>query len=234
MQISSKQISKFMLAAIGIAGFTTAAALSDNVTAALTTAVTTAGSGDNGGSTAVPLQAGSVTTEGFAVVTSNYVPIFLNGPQKTRALDAAGNEIYGKLTLAGAVYTLSYFSAPGGVEGAYTWAIATVVDMELPYWFTFGDLPHDAIINVRERHVNDVLSSTGTPFLETLLVTALNTVAATTKVPKTSQPIQWFVNGQTFKSGEGFTLAGSATTVVPATLGFNVATTDTVDISYYY
>ncbi|QGM46114.1 hypothetical protein [Methylocystis heyeri] len=235
--IQSKQIDKTLLAAVGIAGFNTSAANSDNISAALGTALATAGFA--GG--AVPLQAGAAPTavsqkgtEGVEVGADNIVPVFLNGPSRVRATDRLGNDIYGKVTKVGAVYTLSYFSAPGGVEAAYTWAAATAVDLEIPYWFYFADIPADALMAITERHVNPAGGVTATPFSEALAVTALNTVASLTNTPRAGYPLWFTVNGVVVENGNGLSVTppANAVTVDATATGLNYNIQSGVDVVY--
>ena len=68
---------------------------------------------------------------------------------------------------------------------------------------------------------------------EVLSVTAQNTIANTVGTPSASKPIDFYVNGSRVRNGNGLAVVGQAVTVTAATLGFNVATTDDVEIAYY-
>lgn len=68
--------------------------------------------------------------------------------------------------------------------------------------------------------------------VEQLAVTALNTVANLTFTPKNVNQVLFFVNRTVVTPLDGMTVAGVVITVTPATLGYDLATTDTV-IAYY-
>src|ERR1051325_6523055 len=117
MLFQPEQIQKIAATFIRISNFT-AAGNSNNVTAVITTALTTAGNGN----TQVPLQVSAdVNAEG--VITSsalNRVLIYDHATQR-KLSDANNNEIYGRLTDNGSgVYTLTYYSLVNGVETALT------------------------------------------------------------------------------------------------------------------
>ena len=231
MLTQAKQIFKLLSAMIGVAGFTTGTANNDTITAPLTTVLSTAG---NGGTT-VPMQVGSATQMGigYGSAAANYIPIYLSGAQKTKAQDINGNDIYAKLS---ATNVLTYFSAPGGVETAYTWPAATAIDFEVPYIFSFDALPIGALVGVTERHVAPDPKGAGMRFQNDVLVpTAVNTLPALSLVPNGVSTFV-FINGVRYLvgTGQGFTLVGQQITVVPAVLGFSVATTDDVEAVYSY
>ena len=233
MGIPAKQITKFMQAWVGIAGFASAGGTSDTITSALTTALNTAG---NGG-VSVPLQVGSGSTEGVNTAAGfNQTQIFqaANGDKLT---DATGQEVYAKVTNSGSAWTLSYFSAPNGVETAYTMTAATSINFEIPYVFSFDHLPFTAIAAMIERHIAPDLATFGfRQFAEALTVTAANTLSSFTNTPN-GVVTMLLVNGVTYTplgSSPPFTVSGKVITWSAANAGFALATTDDVKAVYSY
>lgn len=145
MAIKSKQIEKNLATSIQISAFSGAGA-DDVVTSVITTALSTAG---NGG-VSVPLQV-STSVDVIGVITSspnNRVEIW-NATTKDKINDVNGEEVFGRLTQSGGVYTLTYFSLnpTTGAETAHTLA-ATSIDFEFNYRFDFERFPTDAPIAV--------------------------------------------------------------------------------------
>ena len=232
--IQSKQISKFLLAFVGVAGFTTSATGTDAAPAstAILAALTTAGFG----STAVAPGLGNNTTEGVSILSpNNYVPIYKAGSAKSKLVDSGGNDIYAKLTGAASAYILTYYSAPGMVETAYTFPVATAIDFEIPYWFSFGDLPEAALIGVTERHVSPDQAVTTRIQVDVLVPSAVNTLPALSRIP-TGVLSQVDINGVVIymNATSGVSNSGVTLTVSAALLGYNIAVTDTVTASYAY
>ena len=233
MKIQSKQISRVLAAFVRANNLTVATTTSSTVvTTAITTALTTAADGSS-----VPLQIS--TTNGPGVVTTgagNRIEL-CNTTSKDKILAANGEEVYGRLTEAGAVYTLSYFTLSNtGVEAAYTFPAAAAIDFEFTYRFELHQLPTDAITAITTRNVNqDAMGagSAGSPFGEAVAVTATNTIAALTKTPVTISTMDVTVNGQMARPGSDYTLSGKTITWVPGTALFDLATTDTVYARYF-
>jgi hypothetical protein len=71
-----------------------------------------------------------------------------------KLIDTNGNEVYGRITESGGVYTLSYFVEVAGVETAFTMTAGTI-DFLFPYRFTFTQFPSDAPIRVQSSFVGE-------------------------------------------------------------------------------
>lgn len=235
--IQAKQIEKYLIATVGITGFTSSATATDDITTALTAVLTTAG---NGG-VSVPLQVGSATAEGVATsVSYNKCPIYLNGVGFDRLRDANDDEVYAKVTNPSAgVWQLDYYTTPNnGVEAAYTFAAATDISIELPYWFTFDNLPADALVSTTERHIAPDAAGSSRQKVETLAATALNTLPDLDS-PPVGNVLLFFINGQMINakqssSGIAVNATTGAVTVTPVDLGYNITTTDIVTVQYTY
>lgn len=174
-----------------------AAGSSSNVTAAITTVLSTAGRGG----TSVPLQVAN-TIESVGVVTTasdNRVEIWRTSDGAKIA--SAGNEVYGRITEAGGVYTLSYFTSVGGTETAHTFASATGIDFYFSYRFDLARIPTNFATRLVARNVSQDPGGGGGSsaqwFLEKRNVTALNTVDALTKTPTSATNVFLIVNGKT-------------------------------------
>lgn len=110
-RINERQVEHYRGGRLMLAGFASVGGTAEDVTAAL--------SGLLGAlrdpvplqvcSTAVPQRAG-------VVATSPGNRVLLRDQDDALVLDAAGHEVYGRVTLAGAVWTLGYYSMSGGVQ----------------------------------------------------------------------------------------------------------------------
>ena len=139
--IQAKQIDLLQDAPVVVGGQAVTAASSTVITTALTTSVATAGRG----ATSVPLQVASATQAGVVTTAAlNTVDIF-DATTKDKLVSSAGNEVYGRITEAAGVYTLSYYTRISGTETAYTMTAGNI-DFRYAYRFTLEKLPIDAIM----------------------------------------------------------------------------------------
>jgi len=190
--LDSSQIDKLQQARIGALGFT-AVGTSTVVTSTITTALTNAG--DNNATP--PLQVFTTSTVGVVTTGSDNLVLIISNTTKKPLADASGNEVYGRLTEAAGVYTLTYYSLISGTETAYTFA-STAIDFFFCYQFDFTRMPRNAGVSLTARIVqNDPSGSTGSLIkTEKLTVTATNTLSGLTAAPTTSTSIQLLVNGK--------------------------------------
>ena len=239
MLTQAKQIAKFLMAPIGVSGFSTAGGPSDTVTAAITSALNAAA--DNGGS--VPLVAGSGAygSQVEGVITAaglNLTPIYSSGT-KLKYLDGNGSEVYGKFSVSGSTWTLSYFSLVGGAETAFAMPASAMLAYEVPYLFNFDHLPYTALMAIVERHVATAVALTGAGtrlFAEAVAVTSANTLAALTNTA-TGVLQKLNVNGLIYTnlgSAPPFSIAGKTVTWSAANAGFALAPSDSVSAEYSY
>jgi hypothetical protein len=228
-KIQSKQIELKLAAPLNIANFSFPAAATADITTTITTALATAGRGG----VAVPLQVGNSTTQGvITAAADNVVDVFANAT-KLPITDANGNEVYGRITEATGVYTLSLFSLVAGTETAFA-STAQALDFQFSYSFDLHTLPWDAIVQSSTKHVGDDPAGSGTRLRQaTLTPTALNTLPALPVAYNATAGIfQLIVNGQTLVIADGYAVAGTAVTLTPATIGFDITTTDRVYAIY--
>lgn len=87
-------------------------------------------------------QAGIVTT-----TPNNKVQIRASATQQPFEATPGGPDVYGRITEAGGVYTLSYFYDDNGVETAFTMPTDVGIDILYPESVDFSDLPFNAIVN---------------------------------------------------------------------------------------
>jgi hypothetical protein len=230
-KIQAKQVARLLYAAVNITGFAFPAAASVTVTTALTTALSTAGDGG----VSVPVQVASAVQQGaVTAATDNVVDIWVSATKMPLA-DAAGNEVYGRLTEAAGVYTLALFSLVAGVETSVTPA-AQNIDFQFSYNFDFDKLPITALVSASTKHVGDDPAGSGTKLrAQTLTPTGLNTFPALGVAYNSGASGGIFelrVNGQDLVPADGFAVAGTTVTWTAATTGFDVTTTDKVYALY--
>ncbi|MGA7934723.1 MAG: hypothetical protein WCA35_14355 [Kovacikia sp.] len=229
--VPAKQIIKVLSAPIRVSGFA-AAGPDDVVTSVITTALSSAG---NAG-VSVPLQVSSAVTA-VGIITSppgNRTEIY-NATSKDKIAHSSGNEVYGRITESGGVYTLTYYYySDAGVETPYSFA-STSIDFEFNYRFDFDRLPAEAIVAIKTRNIaDDPTVSSGGVYTEKLVVTAQNTISDLAKTPTTSGNVLLFINGivyDTFSTAP-FSISGKAITWSASNAGFSVETTDRVVAHY--
>jgi hypothetical protein len=232
--IPAKQIIKPQSASVRVNGFS-ASGTSGVLTTAIGTALSTAGEGG----VSVPVQSlGGSNTIGVIVTGANNRTEIYGGASKLKLTDASGNEVFGRITEAGGVYTLTYFSLVAGVETAHSMP-AAAIDIEFSYRFDFARFPADAAIAVSARNIsNDPAGAGGaTSRNERLTVTALNTVSNLGFTPLNAATLALFVNGQQFDTFGGgaaaFSLSGVAITWSAANAGFSLEVADRVTARYF-
>lgn len=231
MPIKAKQVVKVVSSGVGCLNVSVTGS-SFTATTAITTALSTAGAGG----VSVPLQVSSdeFTMGVVATAPNNRVEVN-DATSKNKFEDLQGNEVYGRLTQATSVYTLSFFTLVAGVETAYTFASATTIDFFFLYRFDFNRLPADFAFAVSIREIaQDPRSGGGVPLSEQLTVTGTNTVSALTKTPTSVTTLKLFVNGEGYSSQNGsFTLSGKTVTWVAGSAGISLDTTDYVVAMYF-
>lgn len=223
-RLQPKQIEDYKIARMGVVNFT-AAGTDDVVTAEITTAAGTDG---------VPVQVGSATTEGFITTGTNNKVLIFDTTTKAAIDDGLGNEVFGRLTEAAGVYTLSYFSIQSGTETAVSLS-STAIDFYVAYNYLFKDLPNDALIRVRAVSVGEDPSGAGGRTIrnEKVTVTALNTLANLAKTP-IDNTVALYVNGKAEAEGasEAFTRVGKVLTWDATDAEYDLETTDDVVAHY--
>lgn len=227
-QLKPKQIAKFLSTFVGLVNLSVTNASSLNITAALTTALATAGDGG----VAVPLQVGSAIQQGVIVSGNNQGDVWETGSKDAPVI--GGNQVYARITHAAGVYTASFYTNVGGVETAAV--INGNFDIAIPYVFSFETLPRDALITWNSLSPGDAQGAGGTLYVEALTVTAPNTITNLTRAPINPATAVLTVNGQSLFAGTHFTITGQAITFSGPQLtaiGFSIATTDQCFMEYW-
>lgn len=231
MRLDAKQINKQLAANIALSAFA-ANGGSGNITSALSTALSTAANG--GGS--VPVQ--QSVSGGVGVMTStpdNRAELYLTGTQN-KFDDGSGNEVYGRVTFAAAVYTLTFYSLVAGTETAYAFGGSTNIDIEFGYVFDLVDLPVDAIRSLKVRRVSDDPASLfPTDFWEVLTATGDWAIPDLTYLPKSAALVKITINGQALYAGTHFTVTTktfSFSSGQKTAVGFTIKTTDFIVAEY--
>lgn len=226
--LQAKQVSKFLAAFIVLTNQSVASANTLNVTSALTTAVATAG--NNGVS--VPLNAnGAYNAEGVITGSNSIVPVYAY--PSGQPIEIAGNQVYGVITYAASVYTVSFYTLVSGTQTAAT--LNQAVNLLIPYSFSFGDLPYTAILGVVNSDPGGPGGQGGTFYYDAgVTVTGTNAVSNLTKLPINTASVVISVNGQVMRNGTDFTVSGQAVTWSAANAGFSLATSDVIGAWYAY
>ncbi len=230
-KLNPKQVDLISGADFQIAGFVLAAdAASSDVSTALTTWAATGGR--NGSS--VPVQvATALDVQGFAVgADGGYVQIN-DSATGDRPKDGNDDEIYGELTEAAGVYTVTYYVGPTATRSAVNLPAGTY-DLIFGYRFELHRLPVDFARGLGRIQLAQDAANAGIPQIEAINPTALNTVPALSAAPRAGSE-RLHVNGQEFVVSQwpGITIAGTALTWDAAQMGFDLETTDRVTILYY-
>lgn len=184
-----------------------AAGNSIDVTAEITTALGTAGR--NG--TAVPVQpSANIDTEGVIVnAPYNATLMFDSVSKEVTKNQGTGNERYAKLTEAGGVFTISFFSRDAAGAEQPDSAPASNYDFEFPYLFQAHNAPAYAGISVTSRNVSQDPDGGGATAAERLTIVTDNVI------PDAAGPVN--LNGAAWLDWRGFqlsaNLAGDAVTI---------------------
>lgn len=195
-------------------GFTSAGGASDNVTTALATLLSTITK--TGG--ALPLQAAAIAAWPYTpgVVTgSPGNKVTLRDANGDYIQDGSGRDVYGRIGLVGAVWTVTYYSMVGGTETAFTTMPAgQTLAMAIPLVFDWADYPVSSDLLMLEFDLSPETGTVGRrPFAENLAVTVANTLPALTNTPVGE--VKLVVNAMSYSSFDttpAFTVAGKAIT----------------------
>ena len=236
--IQKKQIDWVSSAPVLVQGFTTTAASTDNVTATITTALSSAGR--NG--VAVPLQISSDEDSQGVITLGDFarIEIWDATNQDKIAGDTDNNEVYGRLTESTGTYTLSYyFLTDTGVETAYTFASPTDINFSFNYRFCAYNIPADAAIGLTSRQISqDPGGNRQKVRKERLTVSATNTLSNLSLPIADGTQLELIVNGVTYynSTGEPVTLTGQTPGWNPAAFGtdkaWDILTSDSVFAVY--
>jgi hypothetical protein len=172
---------------------------------------------------------------------TNRVEIYAS-QTNNKIADANGNEIYGRITEAGGVYTISYFSLQNGTELGVTMAAGTAIDFEFNYRFDFARLPADFSIALTSRNVSqDPRSQTGSgsagiaPVTEALQLTGQNVLSALSQTPLSAASVSLIVNGVTYYSLNATIFGINADGTInwnESGVGFGLAASDRIIANY--
>lgn len=228
--VKGKLIEKYQAGWVGITSFS-ANGGSNDVTSALTTALTTAGYGGS----AVTLQNSTAYNVDGVIVASplNRVPVRVSGGA---IQDADGLEIYARITEATGTYTLTYYVNDEGVQTAHSFGGATTVDVYIPYRYTFGSFPTDTAIAIPAFDVTPDPAQVTAPIAFSEELTAgTNTVTDLTNTPVGA--VELVVDGVSFSSvatPAPFTISGTTITWSATNAKVSLDSSDTVIANYEY
>ena len=231
-KIQAKQIQRLLSSSVLVTPVSVAAlANNHNVTAALTTALNTAGIDG----TAVPLQAytaGGTTGGVFTTAPNNRVDLWIAGLE-TKLSTATGQEVFGEISLTAGVYKVSFFYLDStGTKTAFNIPAAVDLTMGIPYVFEFHQIPVDAFASVRQLVYQDPTAAASNK-TEALTVTATDTLSALSMSYVAGGMAELNVNGQVVDiSTTAFSIAGTVVTWSAANAGYSLETTDSVVATY--
>lgn len=231
--VQPKQIFKIIACEVRANAFTTTVSTTDIVTTEITTVLGSAGQGGS----SVPVQV-SPNDNSQGIITTgvnNRVEIWDN-TTCLKLQDGDGNEVYGRITEAAGVYTLSYYSKVSGVETAFQMD-GRDIDFTINYRFTFEKFPGDCNLSISSRNVNDdpLGGLNGRCVCEEIAVTAQNDLDDLTYTPSDAGCVKWSVNHLSYCNGGSgpFSTVGKVASWNPATGQYNLETTDCVCVCYF-
>lgn len=235
--LQPKQILKILGASIKITGVGVSSGQSSiNVTTAITTACTVAGDGGQAVSLINSTGAGSI---GVVInPPTNRVEIW-DSTTKQKIGVTGEAELYGRLTYASSVYTLSfYYLDSTATEQPFIFTANSTIDFDFIYRFSFNQLPTDSLVAMLNKNVyQDPRGSGATAEAEILTVTAVNTITSLSNTPVNTQTVRLFVNGKMehpLGVSPDFTISnGVNITWNQANAGYSLSTTDEVIAMYF-
>lgn len=212
--IFGTQINRPLAVPIWVGNFA-ASGTSNVVTTAITTALNTAGfAGES-----LSLVNSNESTEGILITNStkefaNLCQIVLTA-DKEPLTDSNGNEVFGRLTFATTVYTISYYTNVAGVETAFTMPSQNI-DFSFNYVANFGKLDTFALLGSSVRNVsNDPNPNTVKSKVDAVVIASANTFTnpALSSAPNTNYPVILSINGILGFEGVHFTRSGQNITL---------------------
>jgi len=223
--LQAEQIERYFYLPLGALSFA-ATGTSDIVTSELTALA-------SGNVPPVPLQVSTAKdVQGFVTSPPFNKCLLQDSTTKQAFDDGFGNEVFGRITEATAVFTLSFFAIVSGTESSVDIGSRTI-DFFPIYNFGFSFFANEAFIRTNARIVgDDPTDKGGFTRRDTLAVTATNTIADLPKTPITGT-VRLYVNpGGPYTEGVSFSISGKAVTWIPANAGFDIRTTYTVKAVY--
>ena len=228
------------MARIRIAGIVVAAAgPTTDITAALTAAVATAGQN----SQAVPLaESANIEAEGVPTNAAYNQVTIRNGADGDKIVDdATGDTVYGRVTLVGAVWTLSFFTLnSAGVETVWNAPVIGAgqsilsLAIEVPYLFELHKLPVDALIAITEKSVAPDPTGSGSPVFAELTTVADDAIPSLTlPIHPTHQVNIWYNGWKLPWASLAVDRSTGAVTYDPAVSGVNITTGNLLEVQYY-
>lgn len=225
-KISAKQIDRPMVNPVWVP------APGMNIPAATSIAVTTQMAGKTAG--------GNATTMGVITDTPhNYIQLRTVADGKAIYDPNTGRSVFGRLTFASSVWTLSFFTLSGGTETPFNFTghPQQGVGMSFRYCEMVPFEQIDPFSAVYQGEGVDELMLNGMRkyYRNTLTVTNGQTSITLPKAPAPDaiDLTELNVNGQQMEYGTDYTISGSTLTWIPAAAGFALSTTDKVGIRVY-
>lgn len=148
----------------------------------------------------------------FASAPDNFVSVF--DTSRKPILSATGKPVYGRITVSGGVWTLSYFTFDGTTETAYTFAANTDIDIVYSLFTHAADRPLGYEVLVTEYDLSSHSSGGNGLVRVPLNTTAQDTIADMTDNAPTGNALLVF-NGIQYDSNRTnpfFSISGKTVT----------------------
>ncbi len=226
-KISSKQIDRPMVNPVWLP------APGVNIPAATSIAVTTQMTGKTAG--------GSATTMG--VITDaphNYIQLRTVADGKAIYDPNTGRAVFGRLTFASSVWTLSFFTLSGGTETPFNFTGHPQQGVAMSFRYCeivpFEQVDPFAAVYQGEGIDELMLNGVRKYYRNTLTVTTNGQTSITLPKAPAADALdltELTVNGQAMEYGTDYTISGATLTWVTAQAGFALSTTDKLGIRVY-
>ena len=216
--IKDYQLGSFKGGFLALSGFSTAGGASDTVSTPLATlAATATRSGGSLPTQAANLNPGSEATGFVTGAPLNKVEI--RTASGLHIQDTNGFDVYGRLTVVGSTWTMTYYSLAGGTETAFTgMAASTMLTFLLPAFFKLNDYPYSADYVVADISLDSDVSQIGKrPTSQALSIVTTNAVPNLSQTPVGELTLR--VNGighSTLDVASAVSYSGTSVTWVPA------------------
>lgn len=200
-----------------------APAISSDITAALTTALTTAARNGQ----AVPLQV-STNEEARGVVTGTDLIQVYSSPSGQK-VSVGGDEVFATIGEAGGVYTVNFKTIDAATGNSVDANLpAGDYDFEIPYRFDIHELPSNALIAITARNVSEDVAAAQTAAAHRaaeLTIATQNVVPDLPTAPDTT-------NASVFFDYRGFNLTANLPTSVMNVTGAGAVTFDSATAGF--
>jgi len=173
---------------------------------------------------------GNNTTSGVATTSPQNKVVLIRADNGEIVTDDQGTQVYGRLTEAAGVWTITYYTTDGaGGESAFTFAtedaVGKLVDIRYPEVVQLKDVnPLDVVNGLDDVDESDFDPSKHQHQVDGFAATAAQTSFTLTQTPKNNVNVLMKVNGVDYRNGVGkdFTVSGTTATWLNALFALEV------------